>query len=155
MIVGGTESPEHQMQNDYYRHLVHLTHELSLDEVILFLGDRKDVYELLNASDVFVLSSLWEGIPNALLEAMTVGLPSVSTRVGGVPEIVKDGHSGVLVDPQDPESLAISMMDLIRNPRISTVIARNAQADVRENMNWDVMASRTISVYENLLQVYN
>ena len=71
--------------------------ELKLEKNILLLGQKENISEYLNASDVFVMPSLWEGLPIALLEAMACGLPVVATRVGGVPEVVEDGKSSFLV----------------------------------------------------------
>ena len=77
---------------------------------VRFLGVRRDVPELLSAADGYVLSSAWEGMPVALLEAASVELPVVATRVGGVAEVVEDGVTGLLVPPADPAALATAMV---------------------------------------------
>ncbi len=80
-----------------------------LEDRVRFLGVRRDVPELMNAADGYLLSSAWEGMPVVLLEAAAVGLPVVATRVGGVPEVVQDTATGLLVSPGDPPALAEAM----------------------------------------------
>jgi glycosyltransferase involved in cell wall biosynthesis len=89
---------------------------LGLQERVRFLGIRADVAEILNASDVFVLSSLWEGNPMSVMEAMAAGLPVVSTAVGGVPELVREGETGLLVPSEDAAALAQAMQALVDDP---------------------------------------
>jgi len=79
---------------------------LGLDDKVAFLGYRADMPEVISALDVYVLPSLWEGLPLALLEAMAIGKPIVATRVGGNPEVVEHGVNGFLVPPRDPGALA-------------------------------------------------
>jgi glycosyltransferase involved in cell wall biosynthesis len=79
---------------------------------ILFAGSRQDIPAILSAADLFVLPSLSEGLPNALLEAMAGGLPVISTRVGGIPEAVEHGRTGLLIGPGDAGALACSMAEL-------------------------------------------
>jgi glycosyltransferase involved in cell wall biosynthesis len=83
-----------------------------LEGRVRLLGVRRDVPELLSAADGYVLSSAWEGMPVALLEAAAVELPIVATRVGGVPEVVEDGTTGLLVPPGNPAALADTMVRL-------------------------------------------
>jgi len=83
---------------------------------VLFTGTRDDVERLLPGFDVFVMSSRYEGLPIALLEAMSTGITPVATRVGGIPEVVLDGENGRLVDPGDAEGLAHAMIDLAAAP---------------------------------------
>jgi glycosyltransferase involved in cell wall biosynthesis len=85
---------------------------LGLGERFRLLGFRDDVHGLLAAADLFCLASRHEGLPVALMEAYAIGLPVVATRVGGVPEVVEDGGSGVLVDPEDPDALADAVLAL-------------------------------------------
>jgi glycosyltransferase involved in cell wall biosynthesis/protein-tyrosine-phosphatase len=88
-----------------------LTAELGLTRQVVFAGGRSDVFDLTAAMDVFVLPSLAEGMPMALLEAMTLGTPVVATAVGGVPEIVTHRSSGLLVPPRDPRALASACLE--------------------------------------------
>ncbi len=93
--------------------LLSFASELRLLDRVTFLGNRSDIPDLLCASDVFVLSSAWEGMPNSLLEAMAAGLPVIATVVGNVAEIVEPGASGILVSPKSPEMLARGLSALL------------------------------------------
>lgn len=91
-----------------------LTVQLNLQENVIFAGMRKDVDRFLGAADVFLLSSISEGIPLTLLEAMAAALPCVATRVGGIPEVVIEGETGLLVEPSDPQGMA-SKLSMVLN----------------------------------------
>lgn len=97
----------------YARKLRTLVRALGLEDVVLFTGYRQDVRELMAAFDLFVLSSLLEGTPIAVLEAMSMARPVVATNVGGVAEQVVNGGTGVLVPPQDPDRLADAIVGLL------------------------------------------
>jgi glycosyltransferase involved in cell wall biosynthesis len=86
-----------------------LAAQLGVGDRVLFPGSRDDVYRLLPALDVFALSSRFEGLPIALLEAMATGVAPVATRVGGIPEVITDGQDGLLVDPGDTSALAAAL----------------------------------------------
>ena len=89
---------------------------LGLESRVCFLGIRADVADILRASDAFVLSSRWEGNPMSVMEAMAAGLPVVSTAVGGVPELVREGETGLLVPSEDTGALAQAIQALVDNP---------------------------------------
>ena len=91
-----------------------LARDLGLTEHVRFLGVRHDVPEIMSAADGYVLSSAWEGMPIVLLEAAAAGLPIVATRVGGNHEVVREGKSGFLVPPAEPEALAAAMLGLMK-----------------------------------------
>jgi glycosyltransferase involved in cell wall biosynthesis len=91
-----------------------LSADLKLQETVEFLGKRTDVPYLLSRCDGFVLPSLWEGLPNALIEALGSGIPAVATGVGGTPEVLKHEVAGLLVDAGDPEALAEAMVRLMK-----------------------------------------
>ena len=88
---------------------------------VIFAGQRSggEVAHLLQAMDIFVLPSLREALPIALLEAMSVGLPVIATRVGGIPEVVDDGRNGLLVAPGEPTELQASLQGLSDNPYLA------------------------------------
>jgi glycosyltransferase involved in cell wall biosynthesis len=90
--------------------------ELGLQQRVRFLGVRADVPAILNASDLFVLSSRWEGNPLSVMEAMAAGLPVVSTAVGGVPDLVREGETGLLVPSGDAAALARALQALVDDP---------------------------------------
>ena len=95
--------------------------ELNVAELVKFLGPVSDVPGFLRQLDIFVLSSLTEGLPISILEAMAAGLPIVSTRAGGVGEAVEEGRNAYLVDPADAEGLAAAMMRMARRPDLASV----------------------------------
>jgi glycosyltransferase involved in cell wall biosynthesis len=113
-----------------------LAADLGLGERLVFLGRRSDVADLLRAGDAFVMSSMYEGVPNALMEAFLARLPAVATDVGGVGELLHDGTSGYLVPPGDPSRLADAMARLTAHdaPRRRTMgeAGRRAVADACE-----------------------
>lgn len=89
---------------------------LGLGGRIFPIGFLPDAKRYLKALDIFVLPSVKEGLPYAIMEAMAAGLPIVASRVGGIPDLIEDGLSGVLVPPRDPQALALSLASLISNP---------------------------------------
>jgi glycosyltransferase involved in cell wall biosynthesis len=105
--------------------------ELRLGERARFLGIRHDVPDLLAASDLFVLPSLWEGLGLVFLEAMAVGLPVVATTVSAIPEVVEDGATGWLVPPGDPERLAATIAQALADPASGSGAAASAASASR------------------------
>lgn len=97
-----------------------LAAELGLDGTVVFAGFRTDAPRLAAAFDVFTLSSTYEGLPIALIEAMALGKPVVVTGVGGTPEVVSDGAQGVVVPPRDPAALADGLLRLLRDAGLRT-----------------------------------
>lgn len=99
--------------------LEQFTRELGLATAVTFVGERHDIPEQLASASMFVLSSLTEGVSLTLLEAMARGLPVIATRVGGNPEVVVHGTTGLLVPPSDPSALAEAMLRLHRQPDLA------------------------------------
>jgi glycosyltransferase involved in cell wall biosynthesis len=114
---------------------------------VQFLGHCEDVPSLLARSDIFVLPSRSEALPNALIEAMAAGLPVVASRVGGIPEIVTDGQNGVLVQPGDPAALATAVVHLIDHPGSAIALGGAARSWVRRTYSFERMVSSTERVY--------
>jgi glycosyltransferase involved in cell wall biosynthesis len=100
---------------------------LGITALVTFTGMRTDVDELLPAFDVFVLSSRFEGLPIALLEAMGAGLPSVVTAVGGIPEVVDDGIEGILVPAGDLGAFTSALEKLLGDPELRRAMGRAAE----------------------------
>ena len=96
--------------------LIALADRLEISNRVSFLGARADIHEFLSAIDVFIMPSLWEGQPIALLEALAIGKPCIASAVDGIPEIIVDGDNGYLVSPKDIESLARAMDLAIEDP---------------------------------------
>jgi glycosyltransferase involved in cell wall biosynthesis len=127
-----------------------LAAELGLEGTVVFTGFRTDAHRLLAALDVFTLSSTYEGLPIALIEAMALGRPAVVTRVGGVPEVLGDGAQGLLVPPRDPAALADGLLRLLGDPGLrdrmgAAARARAADFDIRKAVR------RMEQVYAGLL----
>src|SRR5204863_7072488 len=112
---------------------------LGLGDRVRFLGHVEDVPALLGTADAFVLPSLSEAFPNAAIEAMAAGLPVVASRVGGLPDLVDEGRTGVLVPPSDPRALADALTALIADPEAATALGRAAHDEVRARYSFDRM----------------
>ena len=125
--------------------------EASAGEGVLFTGQIQDTSIYYAASDVMVLPSLTEGSPNVLLEAMAVGVPAVATRVGGIPEIVTDGESAVLVAPCDPAALAQAIRELLEDAGKRGRLIVNARAAIEARHTPETRAQALIGRYRALL----
>ena len=128
---------------------------LGLNNYVRFLGVRTDIPEILAAVDVFVLSSRWEGNPLSVMEAMAAGKPVIATAVGGVPELVKDGISGILVPPQNPEALAKAMIQLAQNSSLRQKMGEAARQYAMEYFSVERMAKEYERLYTKLLESRN
>jgi glycosyltransferase involved in cell wall biosynthesis len=120
---------------------------LKLEDAVLFAGSRDDVFELLPGFDVFVLSSRFEGLPIALLEAMASGVTPVATGVGGIPEVITDGVDGWLVEPGDPGALATSLTKLLADDQ-----TRSALADAARKRATDFDLAGAVSTIEDVYE---
>jgi glycosyltransferase involved in cell wall biosynthesis len=118
---------------------------------VKILGHREDVPDLLAATDVFVMPSLWEGLPLALLEAMLAGKPVIASRTSGIPEAVTDGVDGILATPGDVAELASALRGVLADParRLSLGVAARARAEA--NFTLDAMADGYLSVFREAL----
>lgn len=124
---------------------------LGISENVVFLGHREDTLELMQALDIFVLPSLSEGIPMALLEAMATSRAVVASRVGGIPEIVDDGVEGILVEPMDVTRLAESCLRLIDSPETAMKMGELARKKVVQEFSATAMADRVAGLYKELV----
>lgn len=124
--------------------------ELQLGSHVEMAGFVEDVPAFLSQLDIYILSSRYEGLPFAVLEAMAAGLPVVATNVGGVPEAVVDGVTGILVPPGDSRLLAEGILRLIRDPQMAARMGMAGRARVEEMFSAEVMAKKTVEVYEEI-----
>jgi len=122
-----------------------------LEHRIHLLGKRNEVAECLAASDVFVLSSAWEGNPLAVMEAMAAGLPVVSTAVGGVPELVEDGVHGIMTPAGEREALTFAMQSLLDDPRKRAAMGNAAYSRAAAEFGLDKMIQGYENVYRSAL----
>jgi glycosyltransferase involved in cell wall biosynthesis len=124
---------------------------LPADAPLELLGERDDVPELLAASDVFVLFSRSEGLPMSILEAMAAGLPVVASNVGGVPELVADGETGLLVPPGDPQALAAALRRLVENEDLRRRLGARGRERAKELFDLPRFRQAHVALYERLL----
>lgn len=132
--------------------LARLADDLGVADRVLLAGARSDVSEVLAQCDVFVNPSLKEGLPMAVLEAMAVGVPVVATSVGDVPEVVKDGETGLLVPAGDAEALARGILRVLTDPQEAASRAGAARTLVEREYPVQRMAVRTEEVYVEALE---
>jgi glycosyltransferase involved in cell wall biosynthesis len=118
---------------------------------VLCAGPRARVAPWLDAADVLVLPSREEGMPVAAIEAMMRGRPVAGTRVGGTPEVVRDGMTGVLVAPEDPKALAGCLGDLLRDGDRRRRLGEQASAAARAGFTVERMAEATLREYRTVL----
>lgn len=132
--------------------LTNLIKELKLADRIRLVGQKDDVDSWISAFDIFVLSSQWEGMPNVLLEAMAVAKPVVATRVGGVPEVVIAGETGLLVPPDDPEAMAGAISVLISEPERAQRMGKAGRQRVIDHFDIKTTVKKTEALYDRLLK---
>jgi len=123
-----------------------------LSEVFTLTGQRQDVPRLLKALDIFVLTSLWEGLPNVIMEAMCARLPVISTNVGGVSELITDGENGFLVYPTDVESMVNALERLIDDSNLCLKFGIAGYKIIEKKFSIDQMCKATSEIYDDLLQ---
>ena len=129
-----------------------LIREFGVGRQVLLLGDRRDVADVVNALDVFVLSSLTESFPNAILEAMASSKPVISTRVGGTPEVVSEGVTGYLVAVGDSSAMAERMVELSRDAARRATMGERAAERVKREFTPQNLAGQLQSIYEGYLR---
>jgi glycosyltransferase involved in cell wall biosynthesis len=124
---------------------------LGVADAVTFMGSRADVSKILAASDVGVLSSDFEGMPLAVLEYMAASLPVVATDVGGVPQIVDHGRSGLLVAPRDPAALAGAIETVLSDRALASSMGKAGHARQQREFSVELMAERVSRLYDSLL----
>ncbi|MFZ5907807.1 MAG: glycosyltransferase family 4 protein [Nitrospirota bacterium] len=135
-----------------------LKHEISalirrLNARVILAGFQKDVAPFINAADIFVLPSLWEGFGLALIEAMGFSKPVIATSVGGIPEIVPDRIAGILCRPDDPDGLSDAIVTLIQNPGRRAEMGRAGRERVKNYFTARIMSARYQEIYRNTLGI--
>ena len=125
--------------------------EMKIKNKVSFLGARDDIADILQGFDIFVLSSLWEGLGIVLLEAQAAGLPVVATEVDGIIEAVEKDKSGVLVSSGDPRALSQAIVDLLNNAQRFQSLGRNGQEFVARNFRIELMRNKMETLYDRLI----
>jgi glycosyltransferase involved in cell wall biosynthesis len=147
LVVG--ETPPHDPE--YLDELKRMAARLGIGDRVIFTGLRSDIPALLAGVDVAVMPSLNEALSNALLESMAAGAPVVATRVGGTPEALADGETGLLVPPDDIASLAGAVMRLLESPALAMRLGRAARQSIADRFSVERMARTTERLYDQLL----
>jgi glycosyltransferase involved in cell wall biosynthesis len=124
--------------------------ERRLEKHVILLGFRPDVLSLHKVFDVFVMSSVTEGLGTSLLDAMACGKPVVATRAGGIPEVVEDGLTGLLVPTRDPEEMAAAIVRLLNDAALRRRMGEAALLSVRERFSVERMVLDTLRVYQRV-----
>jgi L-malate glycosyltransferase len=133
--------------------LEQLAQGLGLGGRVVFMGERRDIPAVLAAMDVSVLPALSnESLPNVILESMAAGVPVIATRVGGSPELIDDGKTGLLVPPDDEASLVAALERLLRQPELRMQCARQAKQKARDNFRLTEVCGRFEELYWTLLE---
>jgi len=127
--------------------------DLNVADRVKFLGfiPHEDLPKYLSVCDIFIRPSRSEGFGNSFIEAMAAGLPVIATPVGGIPDFVDDKETGIFCSPDNPQSIALAVMTLIREPLIRSHITEKAKARVLERYSWDHIALKMKAVFEKFL----
>lgn len=129
-----------------------LAEQLGISAIVHFLGFRSDVKNLLQLTDLFVMPSLSEGLPMALLEAMAMRKAVIVTPVGAIPSVIEDGNDGLLVPRKSVEELARAIIDLIDSPGKIEILGENAKKKVISKFSGQVMTGQYLEIYKNMLK---
>jgi len=137
-------------EGELREHLEHLVREHHLEKHVLLPGFRTDVIGCIKGFDLFVMSSVTEGLGTSLLDAMACRKAIVATRAGGIPEVVDEGRTGRLVEPRDPRQLADAIVTLIQDEAMRKRMADAGYARVRKRFTVERMVADTAAVYARL-----
>ncbi len=140
-IIAGTGPEEKRIKK--------IIRDLKIEDHVHLLGFRDDVVEVMQSLDVFLITSVTEGLGTIVLEAFAAGVPVVATRAGGIPEMVEDEVTGLLTQPGDADSLAKATLRLLQDPALSQQLALNASNRVKD-FSFQETARRTLAIYQEV-----
>lgn len=123
-----------------------------VDHAVHFLGFVDNTPELFAAMDIFLTASDWEGFPVSVLEAMQAGVPVIATRVGGIPEMIRDGQDGLLIEPRNPPAISSAINLLTHDFALRASIVKSADARFQANYTLEAMAGKMGHIYHELLE---
>lgn len=144
LFVG--DGPEHERLSTKIR-------QQQLEPYVFFAGVREDIASLLSAMDLFLLTSIFEGLPLSILEAMAAGLPVVATRVSGTPEAVLHNLTGLLIPPANSLAVSNAVIELLSKPQLRSWMGEQGRALVRQQFNKSFMVKQVEDIYDNLIAV--
>jgi glycosyltransferase involved in cell wall biosynthesis len=133
------------------KHLENYVKELNLESKVIFAGYREDVEDLMAVMDIFVLTSLREGLPRVLVQAAAVGMPSVAFNVDGVSEIIKDNYNGFLVEAKNQEQLENKIMRYMNNKELVLLHGQNGREFIENKWSIKGMVDRIDKIYQKLI----
>ncbi len=139
----------------YLKELKSLVEELNLKKEIIFTGERSDIPEVMKAIDLLILPSWEEPFGRALIEAMAMEKPVISTNVGGPTEIIEDGVTGILLPPKNPEIIAQAVIELASKKKKSKEMGRRGRKEVQRRFNTDTYIAKMLSIYKKILDKRN
>lgn len=131
-----------------------LAHSMGVENRVIFLGHRSDIPEILGESDLFVFPTLMDALPTVLLEAMAVGVPIVSSEVGGIPEILKNEIDGLLIQPANPADLAESCIRLLSDHELAGRLSVSALRVAEERFDVRKQAGTLVNIYDRLVSAH-
>ena len=132
--------------------LQNLAKETGVEKRVMFSGqiNNKEIPIYLEISDIFIRPSLTEGLGNSFLEAMAAGIPVIATSVGGIPDFLRDGETGIFCKVRDPQSIAEKVKLLFENNELKEKIIKNAKEMVTKNYDWDLIAQKMKNIFNKL-----
>jgi glycosyltransferase involved in cell wall biosynthesis len=142
LIIAGTGPMQTQ--------LAYLARALGIEERVEFVGLQSDVASLLHKAGIATLPSRWEGMPNAVLEAMACGIPCVATRVSGSEDIIEHGVNGLLVEPEDYQELAQALLLLLCDPELARKYGEAARGTVEQNYSLEHLTDVYLELYRQM-----
>ncbi len=145
LVIG--EAPRRR----YLRRLLDLAERRAVRERLVLAGPQEDVPRFLGGMDLFVLPSHTEGLPLTVLEAMAAGKPVVGTTVGGIPEAVRHGETGLLVPPREPGRLAAAAISVLKDPVLATSMGEAGRTRAQEMFSLETEARQTRAVYDHVV----
>lgn len=129
-----------------------MAESLGVQSMVHFFPYKENIQEVYHAAHCLLLPSRAEGLSNVLLEAMSLELPVIATRISGTVDVVEPEKSGILIDPENPEALAQAMERVIKNPEMACQLGKNARQKIKESFSLDEIALRYSKLYQNLMQ---
>ena len=123
-----------------------------VSDAVTFMGVAEDMLPYMQQMDIVALPSLWEGLPNVLLEAMAAGRPVVASRIDGIDEVVIDGETGILFEPGNAEALAEALLALIQDKELAAAMGRAGRERVKRKFSFEKTVNETMALYHELLR---
>jgi glycosyltransferase involved in cell wall biosynthesis len=139
-------------EGELHESLHRMAIDLGVERPCRFVGVREDIADILAAADVVVLPSLSEGFPFVLLEALAMGCPVVASRVNGVPELIEDHKTGLLVPARDPHALAMAIQEVLSDPIAASKMGAAGRAVVQQRFTVDQMVANTTAIFDAAMQ---